>query len=132
MELEADGVPRDHSMSYGIGDRGPDDLTEAALRTVLFGEPNPLKEQYMGFAAEIDDPLAPLRQTAVSEEIVRPLSELLITDVLVGAELARRIATFNLGVSIRGRRTLRLAWETPRRYANDTVIIRTIEGAVSI
>lgn len=119
-------------MSYSIGNRGPDDLTEAALRTVLFGEPNPLNDQYMGFAAEIDDPLAPIREAPVSEEIIRPLSELLITDVLVGSERAGRIVTFRLGVSIRSRRALTLSWETPRHYSNDTVSIRTIEGAVSI
>lgn len=132
LELEANEAPRDHSMSYSIGDRGPDDLTEAALRTVLFGEPNPLKDQYMGFAAEIDDPLAPLRETLVSEEIIRPLSELLITDVLVGSGRGGRIVTFRLGVAVRARRALTLSWETPRRYANDTVSIRTIEGTVSI
>ena len=132
LELEADEAPRDHAMSYSIGNRGPDDLTEAALRTVLFGEPNPLNDQYMGFAAEIDDPLAPIREAPVSEEIIRPLSELLITDVLVGSERAGRIVTFRLGISIRSRRALTLSWETPRRYSNDTVSIRTIEGAVSI
>jgi hypothetical protein len=132
LELEADEAPRDHAMSYSIGNRGPDDLTEAALRTVLFGEPNPLNDQYMGFAAEIDGPLAPIREAPVSEEIIRPLSELLITDELVGSERAGRIVTFRLGVSIRSRRALTLSWETPRRYSNDTVSIRTIEGAVSI
>ncbi len=132
LELEADEAPRDHAMSYSIGNRGPDDLTEAALRTVLFGEPNPLNDRYMGFAAEIDDPLAPIREAPVSEEIIRPLSELLITDVLVGSERAGRIVTFRLGVSIRGKRALTLSWETPRRYSNDTVSVRTIGGAVNI
>jgi len=45
----------------------------------------------MGFATEINDPLAPLRENPVSEEIIRPLSELLITDLLVGPGRARRI-----------------------------------------
>jgi hypothetical protein len=39
----------------------------------------------MGFAAEIPDPLAPLRQNRISEEIVRPLTELLIVDALGGS-----------------------------------------------
>jgi hypothetical protein len=132
LELEAEEAPRDQLMSFSIGGRGPDDLTEVALRTVLFGEPNPLEDQHMGFATEIEDPLASLRGTPVSEEIIRPLSELLITDVLVGSERARRIVTFRLGVRIRGRRTLALVWETPQRHANDSVSIRSIEGAVTI
>jgi hypothetical protein len=76
--------------------------------------------------------LAPLRQNPVSEEIIRPLSELLVTDILVGTERARSIATFRLGVAIRGRRSLALAWETPRRYSNEPVTVRSIKGHVSI
>ena len=59
------------------------DLTEVALRTVLFGEASTLADQHMDFATQIDDPLRPLRESPVSEEIVRSLSELLVTDVVV-------------------------------------------------
>jgi hypothetical protein len=68
----------------------------------------------MGFATEINDPLAPLRENPVSEEIIRPLSELLVTDLLVGTGRARSIVAFRLGVAIRRRRSLTLAWETHR------------------
>jgi Domain of unknown function (DUF4062) len=132
LELEAEEPPRDSLMAVSIGNRGPDDLTEIALRTVLFGEPNPLADQHLGFATEIEDPLAPLRENPVSEEIIRPLFELLVTDVLVGAERARRITTFRLGVQIRGRRALTIGWETPSRYSNDMASVRTISGEVSI
>ena len=80
----------------------------------------------------IPDPLAPLRQSPVSEEIVRPISELLLTDTPVGTGRARRVVASRLGVSIRGRRRLTLSWEPPNRYSNETVTICRIKGDVSI
>jgi Domain of unknown function (DUF4062) len=130
LQLEAEEAPQDHFLS--IGGMTPADLTESALRTVLFGELNPLADQHMGFATEIDDPLRPLRQSPVSEEIIRPLSELLLTDLLVGSGRARSIRAFRLGVAIRGRRRLTLAWETPSRFSNEPVTVRSISGEVNI
>jgi hypothetical protein len=132
LELETEEAPQDHLLEFSIGGMTPADLTESALRTVLFGEPNPLSGQHMGFATEIDDPLRPLRQSPVSEEIVRPLSELLLTDLLVGSGRARSIRAFRLGVAIRGRRSLALAWETPSRFSNEPVTVRNISGEVHI
>jgi hypothetical protein len=132
LELEVGEAPQDTFLEVSIGGKSPADLTESALRTGLFGERNPLAGQHMGFAAEIPDPLAPLRQSPVSEEIVRPISELLLTDILVGTGRARRVAASRLGVSIRGRRRLTLSWEPPSRYSNEPVTIRSIEGDVSI
>jgi len=132
LELEVEEAPQDSFLEVSIGGKTPADLTESALRTVLFGERNPLADQYMGFAAEIPDPLAPLRQSPVSEEIVRPISELLVTDILVGTGRARSIRAFRLGVAIRGRRSLTLAWEVPNRYSNEPVTVRSISGEVSI
>jgi len=132
LELEAEEAPRDHLLEFSIGGMTPDDLTESALRTVLFGEPDPLAGQHMGFATEIDDPLRPLRQSPVSEEIIRPLSELLLTDLLVGSGRARSIRTFRLGVAIRGRRSLALAWEPLSRFSNESVTVRSISGQVNI
>jgi len=86
----------------------------------------------MGFASEIPDPLAPLRKNPVSEEIVRPLSELLVTDLIVGTERAKSIATFKLGIAIQEYRNLTLSWEPPNRYSNQTEKIRTISGKVKL
>lgn len=115
-----------------IGGKSPADLTESALRSVLFGERNPMAGQYMGFATEINDPLAPLRENPVSEEIIRPLSELLVTDLLVSTGRARSIRRFRLGVAIRGHRSLTLSRETPSRYSNEPVTVRSIKGEVDI
>ena len=132
LELEVGEAPQDSFLEVSIGGKTPADLTESALRTVLFGEHNPLADQHMGFAAEIPDPLAPLRQSPVSEEIIRPISELLVTDILVGTGRARSIRAFRLGVAVRGRRSLTLAWEAPNRYSNEPVTVRSISGEVSI
>jgi hypothetical protein len=131
-QLEVEEAPQNQLLEVSIGGKSPADLSEIALRTVLFGEPDPFSGQYMGFATEINDPLAPLRENPVSEEIIRPLSELLLTDLLVGTGRARSIRSFRLGVAIRGRRSLTLAWETPTRYSNEPVTVRSIRGEVNI
>ena len=125
-------APQETFLEMSIGGRTPADLTEIALKGVLFGEPNPMADQHMDFATEIDDPLRPLREETVSEEIVRPLSELLVTDVLVGSGRAIGIREFRLGVPIRGRRKLSLGWEAPKRYSNEKTTIRTIHGEVDL
>ena len=132
LTLEVVDAPQDSFLEMSIVGRTPADLTEIALRTVLFGEANPLADQHMDFATEIDDPLKPLRGENVSEEIIRPLSELLITDVLVGTGRANGIREFRLGVPIRGSRSLTLTWEAPKRYTNEQPTIRTIHGEVNL
>jgi hypothetical protein len=68
----------------------------------------------------------------VSEEIIRPISELLVTDLLVGTGRARSIRGFRLGVAMRGYRNLTLSWEPPNRYTNEAVTVRSINGEVMI
>lgn len=132
LEFQVEGTPQDHLLEMSVGNRTPADLTEIALRTVLFGEPNPLSDQHMWFAAELDDPLKPLRENPVSEEIIRPLSELLVTDVLVGSGRAKSIRDFRLGVPIQGYRKLILSWEVPSRYSGEPVAVRSISGDMKI
>jgi hypothetical protein len=132
IELEITEAPRNSMLDFSVDGLTPDDLTEKALRSVLFGDPNPLERQHMGFAAEIDDPLQPLRDYPVSEEIIRPLSELLFADVLIGGRRAERILEFKLGVPIRAHRSILLRWETPRRHSADSTAIREITGNVKL
>jgi hypothetical protein len=132
LQLEINQAPQDHFLEVTIGNMSPADQTEKALRTVLFGEPNPLANQHMSFATELDDPLKALRENPVSEEIIRPLAELLLTDLLVGTGRAGRIVAFRLGVPIRGARHLTVSWEIPGRYANQPATVRTIAGNVQL
>lgn len=132
LELSVEEPPRDTFLEVSIAGKSPADLTESALRSALFGESNPLADQHWGFAAEIPDPFAPLRQNPVSEEIIRPIAELLVTDVLVGSGRARSIRSFRLGVPVRGRRRLALTWEVPSRYSNEPTTERGISGETDI
>lgn len=132
LQLERVEDSRGHDMEMTVGGLTADDQTEAALRTALFGEKNPLAHQHMEFFAEIPDPLQPLRIHPVSEEIIRPIVQLLLTEAIMGTRRATRIVDFKLGVPIRGARKCRLTWETPRRFSNDRRALRTISGDVEL
>jgi hypothetical protein len=132
LNLEVEEAPSESFREVSFGGKTPDDLTEIALRIVLFGEQNPIADKHMGFMTEIDDPLQPLRDSPVSEEIIRPISELLVTDLLVGSGRASLIRTFRLGVAVRRRRGLTLAWETPKRYSNEPGTVRSISGEITL
>ena len=133
LELEVVENHRNNLVEVAFGELTPDDLTDAALRTALFGTPNPLTRQHMGFMAEMPDPLQPLRDADVPDEIVRSLAELMIVDELVGSGRAARVSEFRLGASVGGLRKLKLEWELPRRYTNERRgQRRSIEGHVQL
>jgi hypothetical protein len=134
LELEVEEHQREAIFDVSVGNKTPDDLTEIGLKSVLFGERNSVSDQNMGFgfSAEMDDPLQPLRDNPVSEEIIRPLAELMLTELLVGSERAKSIREFRLGISIQGRRNFALTWETPSRYSNEPVGVRSIKGEITI
>ena len=119
LQLEVVEDHRDHLLEVAFDGLSPDDLTDVALRTALFGEPNPLARQHMGFMPEMADPIQPLRDARVPDEIVRALTEVMIVDELVGSGRAARITTFRLGASVGGLRRLEFAWEPPRRFTNE-------------
>ncbi len=120
LHLEVVEGHRDHMTEFGFNELSPDDLTEIALRASVFGEPNPLARHSMEFMALTADPFQLLREAQVPDEIVRSLAELMLVDELVGSGRAARVTEFRLGGSVRGLRRLKLAWERPRRYENET------------
>lgn len=132
MTLLPEEPDRDSLLDVTFGDYGPDDLTEIALRGALFGERSPLKNRGFEFAAEMPDPLQPLAQRRVSEEIVRPIAQLLLAEALVGGGRAERIAQFRLGPVVSGRRRFELQWQPPRRHSADRPALRTIDGTVTL
>lgn len=116
LQLKVVKGKQDPLPGVGFGGQTPDDLTDKALRVVLFGESNPLATQHMGLAlrmVKMSDPLQPLREAKVSEEIVRSLAEVMIVDELVGSGRAARVTKFRLGASVGGQRRLELEWEPP-------------------
>ncbi|MYD87368.1 MAG: DUF4062 domain-containing protein [Acidobacteria bacterium] len=108
-----------HPFEMSVDGFTADDLTDAALRVALFRAPNPLAQQHMGFMVETRDPLEPLRDAGVPDEIVRSLAELMIVEELVGSGRAARVADFKLGASVSGLRRLEFSWAPPRRYDNE-------------
>ena len=119
LQLEVVEGHRDHLLELAFNGLSPDDLTDVALRAALFGEPNPLATRHMAFMPGMADPLQPLRDAHVPDEIVRALTEVMIVDELVGSGRAARVTTFRLGASVGGLRRLEFAWEPPRRFTNE-------------
>jgi hypothetical protein len=132
LRLEAREGGRDPLVEMSVSGHSADDLTEAGLRTVLFGTRHPLADQYLGFIGEITDPFAALRTARVSDEIARPLAELMFVDALVGSGRAARITQFKLGAAVRGVRRLVAGWQPPRRYSNEGTRDRNVEGDVRL
>lgn len=132
LSLERKEGERNSLLDVSLGNKSPDDLTEIAVRSALFGEQNPLGDQSMGFMAEIGDPLASLRKQRIADEILRPIAQLLVVEALVGGGRVARITKFRLGTGVAGKRQLDLAWETPRRYSNDKPKRREIRGFVTL
>jgi hypothetical protein len=117
--LEPREQRRDPMLGVSYGRYGPDDLTEIGLRVALLGERNPLEDQHLGFAADLPNPLQLLRERHLSEEIVRPIAGLLLTDTLVGSGRASRLVRLALGVPIGRRRKIVLKWRGVPRISNE-------------
>jgi hypothetical protein len=121
------------AMSFSEGGRtySAQDLTEIGLRAALFGEAIPLggMSEHM---ARMPNPLEPLSELHLSEEVIHPIAHLLLTEALVGGRKASRITLFRLGPVVAGRRRLELAWEAPPQYQNVEPETRSLRGTVSL
>ena len=71
IQLEAAEQSRDSMLDVTFDRYSPDDLTEIALWTQLFGEANPLKDRRMGFFGEMPDLFQPLRAARLADLIGR-------------------------------------------------------------
>lgn len=105
--------------SYNVNGRNytPGDLTEIALRRVLFDEPSPFQHD-LGFT-EMPDPVAPLRSAGVQEDALRPILRLLVVQSLIGSGRASRVTKLLLGPKANGVRKLLVEWEPRRRPGSD-------------
>ncbi|MDE0626840.1 MAG: DUF4062 domain-containing protein [Bryobacterales bacterium] len=111
LQLEVVDSELDPFLDVSYNGIAPARLTEMALRTALFDEPHPLAGEWLGSMAKMPDPLEPLRDTDVPDEIVRSLAEVMVVEQLVGSGRAARVTNFSLGASVGGRRRLDLAFE---------------------
>lgn len=108
----------------------PDDLTEIGLRRALLAEPSPI-EHGQSFT-DVGDPIGPLRQVGVSEESLRPILRIMLTEALVGSGRASRIVQLLVGPpTAGGRRRLLIEWEPPPRYGR-TSDRRQVEGTINL
>jgi hypothetical protein len=129
-ELDTDPLG-EMSLSSGGRTFSSAELTEIGLRRTLFGEPGPL-DRFSESMSAIPDPFAPLRGLALSEEIIRPIAHLLLTEALVGGRRASRITRFRLGPPVAGARRFVLEWEAPRRYAGVEPERCAIDGVLHV
>jgi hypothetical protein len=134
IDLDRDEAPGGEpigqmTVRVATGNYSPDDITELALKHVLFGEPHPLG--LMGFMAKIDNPIASLQTLALPDETLRPVCSLLFTEALVGPGRATRVTGVRLGVPIAGQRRLEIEWQPPAR-SGTMQSRRSIQGVVDL
>lgn len=112
-------------LDVSYGEWSADDLTELALRSALFGEPNPLG--LMAFMAEMPNPISDLDQLGMDEDSFASAAEVLLVEALVGSARAERVTAARIGPTRSGR-PVRLEWVAPRRFSNVEPERRRIEG----
>jgi hypothetical protein len=117
-------------MRVAVNGHSPDELTEIALRSALFGEPNPLGT--MALLAQATNPLPALNGLGLSEDAVGQVARLLVTEELVGRLHAGHITQFELSPARGGARRIRLGWMPDRIYDNVAPQPRFIEGEVPV
>ena len=93
-----------------------DELTKVAIEVSLFGTPNPLGS--MAHMVQIANPFPVLEQAGVSEESLRPIARLMLSEILTVERGIERLVHFRLGRSIRGRRALAIGYQVPAAYSN--------------
>lgn len=132
MVLATCDQPYDAFLDMSVSGHSADDLTEAALRSVLFGERHPLEEQHLGFIVKMADPPRAVARGSGgrrSDKTPGGVADRRRADRL-GA--SSTVTAFRLGASVRGVRRLTVAWEPRRRYSNERPPVRRIEGHVRL
>ena len=129
VAAERSAATRNTLVDIALGSRTPEEVTEAAMRVALFGEPNSLGD--LGFMAQIENPLAGLDRLVLPEDAISQIAQLLVTEALVGGGRAEYVTSFRLGPVYRHQRQLELAWMSRRRYTNVEPEERRIEGVVA-
>ena len=114
-------------------DHSTEELNAMLVQTALFGGPHPLAGSGMESMTKIADPIGPLRKARVPDEIVRNLTELMITESLVGSGRAVSVKTFRLGTMTKGGRKLELTWIPATPYETGGMNRpKTITGYVNL
>lgn len=104
-------------------------LSELAVRVSFFGEPNTLG--LMSHMAALPNPFPAVAAAGVADEAIRPISRLLVSEVLIAERGIQRLRVFQLGRDINGRRRLRLAWQESPLYTSAPAPVE-VEGDVTV
>lgn len=131
LTLERVTRPQVTAMRASFNRIAPDDLVEAGLRHQLFGDALP--DAVSGgfeFAAETGVDASDLRQAfALPNEIVEPITRLVLTEGLVGKGHARRVARVFIGPRVGETRRLAVEWVGGGSdYRNEPTTRRAVEG----
>jgi Domain of unknown function (DUF4062) len=114
LELKVSAPPQPTRISFN--GTSWDELTKVAIAVSLFGEPNPLG--VMEHMVQMPSPFPALRQAGVSEESLRPIARLMVSEILVVERGIERLLHFQLGRPIAGQRRLRIGYQVPAQYSN--------------
>jgi hypothetical protein len=116
FELELKASPPSQPTRIAFNGTSWDELTKLAIAVSFFGETNPLG--VMAGMLEMPSPFPALAQVGVSEESMRPIARLLVSETLVVERGIERLLHFQLGRPIAGRRRLRMSYQVPAAYSD--------------
>nr|MBA2301083.1 DUF4062 domain-containing protein [Acidobacteriota bacterium] len=83
IELEFREGDRDRMIEMSFNGISPEELTEIALKSTLFGQRDQRLARNMGVVSEIPDPFSDIRGRRIADDPLRPLARLLLTEALV-------------------------------------------------
>lgn len=108
LRIEAAPEPFIGAISFGLERYSAEDVTEAAVRHALFGESDQL--MMLSFGGSLPNPLDVFPRETLSDEVLRPLVRLVLTEMLVGSGRATRLTKLRLSAPSEGLRRLVLGW----------------------
>jgi len=113
---------------FSFNDVSWDELSDMAIKVSILGEPDPFG---LGSAARMTNPLPALVAAGVSEESLRPLAHLVLSEVLAEERGVARTISLRLGSSIAGRRAFKIEY-LPSTDSNVTPVPRTVAGELDL
>jgi hypothetical protein len=100
----------------GMNGIGPDEVARRSLSDGLFGTTE-LPQGTFGFFRAVN-PLMPLIGLNVPDRALRPIVQVLLTQYLLGSQIADSVSPIELGPSHQGQRSLKLTWQPRQHYSN--------------
>ncbi len=116
FEIELKVSPVGQPMRMNFDGMSWAEMSQLAVRVSFFGQPNPLG--VMSHMASLPNPFAAIAEAGVAEEAIRPISRLLVSEILIVERGVQRLTAFQLGREINERRKLKLGWQEPALYTN--------------